>query len=109
MNSDADSIDIQFTQTLGTNGNVIPFLGGNTVPSPFGTQAGVNLNANNGIIQFLPTAGLQQRAVVSVLIEEWKDDGTGNMILASLIRDIVIIVFPTFCINDNIRSRCKCS
>ncbi|HRD51887.1 MAG TPA: hypothetical protein PKY96_04490, partial [Flavobacteriales bacterium] len=82
---DGDSLSFSLTPALGTNGGSIPYNAGYSFTQPLVTSGGANavqINPVTGTITFTPS--IQQFAVVSVLVREWRN----GVLIGEQIRDV---------------------
>jgi gliding motility-associated-like protein len=82
---DGDSLSFSLTGALGSNGSPIPYNAGYSASQPVVTGGGANavqINPVTGTITFTPS--IQQFAVVSVLVREWRN----GVLIGEQIRDV---------------------
>lgn len=82
---DGDSLSFALTPALGANGGNIPYSAGYSFTQPLVTSGGANavqINPVTGTITFTPS--IQQFAVVSVLVREWRN----GVLIGEQIRDV---------------------
>ncbi len=82
---DGDSLSFELTPALGSNGSAIPYNAGYSFLQPVVTTGGANavqVNPVTGTITFVPS--IQQFAVVTVRVREWRD----GVQIGSYLRDV---------------------
>ena len=93
FDADGDSLVFSLVQPRGKNGGLIPFSPGYNINNPILTTSGINVNPQTGTLTFTPSA--QQVAVVSVLVEEYRN----GLKINELVRDVQFTILA--CQNQN--------
>ena len=93
--ADGDSLSFNLTNALGANGTNIPYSAGYSALQPIVTSGGANavqINPVTGTITFVPS--IQQFAVVSVRVREWRN----GVQIGEYIRDVQFAIIA--CTNN---------
>jgi gliding motility-associated-like protein len=93
---DGDSLSFALTSALGSNGSLIPYNNPYTAQQPVLTSGGANavqINPVTGTISFVPS--VQQFAVVTVLVTEWRN----GVQIGQYLRDVQFAIIA--CTNNN--------
>ena len=93
---DGDSLSFELTPALGSNGSLIPYSSGYSFLQPVVTSGGANavqIDPVTGTITFVPS--IQQFAVVSVRVREWRN----GVQIGSYLRDVQFAIIA--CQNTN--------